>query len=123
MENYEEELVKNLWQLFSDQKWEESKKLFHDDFIAEWPQSKERYIGAENFVNMQQAYPGNHKIELLQILSQGRRVVSAVYIFADTGQKAYANSYFEIKDKKIWRLAEFWGSPYDPPEDRKEFVS
>jgi hypothetical protein len=122
MKNPEETLIENLWRLFSEQKWEESKKLFHADFTAEWPQSKERFVGAENFVNMQQAYPGNHTIELLQILSNGHRVVTAVYVHADTGQKAYANSYFEIKDGKIWRLTEFWGAPYEAPEDRKKFT-
>jgi hypothetical protein len=50
-------------------------------------------------------------------------VVSAVYVNADTGQQAFANSFFEIKDGKIWKLTEFWGAPYDPPEDRRKFAS
>jgi hypothetical protein len=60
-------------------------------------------------VNIQQAYPGNHKIEPFQILSSGNRVVSPVYVNADAGQKAFTNSNFEFKDGKICRITEFWG--------------
>ena len=120
MEN--EKLIESLWTLFSQQKWSEAKSLFHEEFIAEWPQSRERFIGADNFVNMNSAYPGNHTIELLRIISTDSKVVSAVYVHADTGQKAFASSFFDIKDNKIWKLTEFWSDTYDSPEWRKDFV-
>lgn len=121
MENENSKLIERLWMLFSSQEWELSKTLFHKEFIADWPQSRERFIGADAFVNMQCAYPGNHKIQILQLMPLENRVVSAVYISADTGQQAFANSYFEIKDGKIWKLIEFWGAPYEAPDWRKKF--
>jgi hypothetical protein len=111
-----------MWKLFSDQKWEESKQLFHEKFVAEWPQSRERFLGANNFVDMNAAYPGNHTIEVLDILASDNRVVTAVYIHADTGQKAFATSFFELKDNKILKLTEFWGEPYDAPAWREKYV-
>lgn len=119
--NSNEALVRQLWSLFSDQKWTESKGLFHPDFTAEWPQSRERFVGADAFVDMNCEYPGNHKIQVLQLVSSGSSVVSAVYIHADTGQKAFATSFFEIKDHKIWKATEFWGEPYAAPEWRSKF--
>lgn len=114
-------LVKQLWSFFSDQKWKKSKDLFHSEFMAEWPQSKERFVGVDSFIDMNAAYPGNHKIEILQLVSTENTVVSSVYIHADTGQKAFATSFFEIKDNKIWKLTEFWGEPYTAPEWRRQY--
>src|SRR5689334_1056814 len=114
-------LVESLWQMFSQQKWAASKLLFHQDFTAEWPQSRERFESFEHFVDMNSAYPGNHTIEILKLANNGDTVITAVYVHADTGQKAFATSFFEIKDGKIWRLTEFWGEPYDRPEWRKKF--
>lgn len=117
--DHNELLIRKLWSLFSDQNWDDSKKLFHESFVAEWPQSKERFVGADNFVEMNRAYPGNHTIEIQEILVAGDRVVSAVYIHADTGQQAFATSFFEIKAGRIAKATEFWGEPYAAPESRK----
>jgi hypothetical protein len=122
---YEEnkKIIEKLWQLFSEQKWLDAKKLFHRDFVAEWPQSRERFIGADNFVDMNEAYPGNHTLEILNIMSSGDRVVTAIYIHADTGQKAFATSFFDIKDSKIFKVIEFWGEPYDAPASRAKWAT
>ena len=115
-------VIRRLWTLFSDQKWDESKELFHKDFIAEWPQSRERFSGAENFVEMNRAYPGNHRIEVRELCTAGDQVVSAVYIQADTGQKAFATSFFTLRDGKIAKVTEYWAEPYDAPAWRAKWV-
>lgn len=116
-----EQTIRHLWSLMSDQKWIECKALFHPEFIAEWPQSRERFIGADSFIDMNSTYPGNHKIEILKIICSVNTVVSAVYVYADTGQKAFATSFFEIKDDKVLKVTEFWGEPYDSPKWRQKF--
>ena len=118
----QEALIRSLWQLFSEQKWDESKNLFHPQFVAEWPQSRERFLSADDFVEMNRAYPGNHTIEVLNIVVSGNEVVSAVYIHADTGQKAFATTFFLVEDGKIKKATEFWGEPYPAPESRKKWV-
>ncbi|MBX3019704.1 MAG: nuclear transport factor 2 family protein [Bdellovibrionaceae bacterium] len=122
MKNDENEvLITQLWDLFSAQKWQESKDLFHEEFRADWPPSRERFVGADAFVDMNCVYPGNHQIQVMQLMSSGDRVVSAVSVTADTGQRAFATSFFQIKDRKIWKLIEFWGAPYEAPEWRKPY--
>lgn len=116
------ELVKKFWQLFSDQKWDASIDLLHSDFVAIWPQSRERMIGAQNFVNVNRHYPGNHKIEVLHAFESGNKVLTTVWIQADTGQKTFTNSIFEIKDGKILKTEEYWAEPYAAPEWRKQWV-
>lgn len=118
-----EALVRKYWSLFSDQKWEESKSLLHSEFLAEWPQSRERFKGADAYVDMNREYPGTHRMEVLQLMSVADRVVSTVFIHAhDTGQKTFATSWFDICDGKIAKLTEFWGAPYEAPESRNRWA-
>jgi predicted SnoaL-like aldol condensation-catalyzing enzyme len=74
------EIIEFLWNLFSDQKWEESKSLFHEEFTAHWPQSNEKFLNADQFVEMNAAYPGSHQIKILNLLESGSTVISAVYV-------------------------------------------
>lgn len=115
-------LVKTFWKLFSEQKWEEASKLLHQDFVATWPQSKERIIGAKNFIDVNRYYPGNHKIEVIHAYEVDNKVLTTVWIEADTGQKTFANSIFDIKDDKIFKTEEYWAEPYASPEWRKQWV-
>ena len=115
-------LVKNFWQLISDQSWSSVKDLLHPNFVATWPQSREKMRGPDNFVSVNQYYPGNHKIELIHIGEANSKVFTTVWIEADTGQKTFANSYFELKDGKILSAEEYWAEPYAAPEWRKQWV-
>jgi hypothetical protein len=99
----QKETIRKLWRLFSEQKWDESKSLFHPDFKAIWPQSKEVFLGAENFVEMNREYPGHHIAEILHLLEEGSIVSCTAFISADTEQTAFASSFFEFKDDLISR--------------------
>ena len=116
------ELVKKFWSLFSEQKWEEAMMLLHKDVVVTWPQSKERMIGPQNFIDVNRNYPGNHKIEVLRAHELGNEVITTVWIVADTGQKTYATSYFEISGGKINKIEEYWAEPYSAPEWRNKWV-
>lgn len=115
-------LVKTFWRLFSEQKWDQAADLLHQDFVAVWPQSRERMIGAKNFVDVNRFYPGNHKIEVLHSFAVGDKVLTTVWIEADTGQKTFANSIFDIQEGKILGVEEYWAEPYPAPEWRKQWV-
>jgi ketosteroid isomerase-like protein len=116
------ELVKRFWQLFSEQKWDEAKALLASDVVVEWPQSRERMKGPENFVDVNRFYPGNHKIEVIHAHAVDPRIITTVWIVADTGQKTFAHSYFDVRDGKIARIEEYWAEPYPAPEWRKKWV-
>lgn len=115
----QKKIIQQLWNLFSMQSWEESKLLFHKEFEAYWPQSKERFIGADNYVDMNEAYPGNHKAQILHLIEEGNTVSCTVFISADTGQTTFATSYFEFKDGKIIKATEFWAEEYAAPVARE----
>jgi ketosteroid isomerase-like protein len=116
------DLVTRFWNLFSDQRWEDAQALLSPDLLVEWPQSRERMRGPENFVAVNRHYPGNHKIEILRIYAVIDTVITTVWIEADTGQKTFATSYFEVRDGRIARIEEYWAEPYPAPEWRRKWV-
>lgn len=116
------DLVKQFWYLFSEQKWDQAADLLHPDFVATWPQSRERIVGAKNFIDVNRYYPGNHKIDVIHAFDVGDKVMTTVWIEADTGQKTFANSIFDLKDGKILKAEEYWAEPYAAPEWRKHWV-
>lgn len=116
--------ITQLWDLFSNQKWDESKSLFHKEFTAYWPQSDERFIGADNYVGMNREYPGSHRAEIRHLVEYDQLVVCTAFISAaDTGQTAFVSSYFEFKEGKIYRATEYWGNQYSAPESRAKWRS
>jgi hypothetical protein len=121
MKNFE--LVTKFWNFISDQEWELAQILLDQELITIWPQSRERILGAENYININRHYPGNHKIEIKQLFEIENKVITTVWIVADTGQKTFANSFFEIKNNKIIGIEEYWTEPYDAPTWREKWVN
>lgn len=52
-----------LWHNFNEQNWEAARRLLLDDFEAIWPQSREKIIGADNFISLNREYPGKGNIQ------------------------------------------------------------
>ena len=116
------ELITTFWGLFSEQKWDQAATLLHEDFMAIWPQSRERMVSAKNFIDVNRYYPGNHKIEIIHLFETSNKVLTTVWIAADTGQKTFANSIFDIQNGKILKIEEYWAEPYAAPQWRKQWV-
>lgn len=121
MELSKSDLVKKLWHLFDFQMWDQSLDLLHSDFKARWPQSREQ-MNAENFIEVNRNYPGQHKIEIVHLFEINDVVITTVWIQADTGQKTFANSIFRFKENRILSVEEYWAEPYPAPESRRKWV-
>ena len=116
-----EETVTTLWHLFDERRFEETRPLLADDFVAEWPQTRERIAGPENFIQLNRAYPGAWRCHLRDIVAAGDRVATEVEI-TDGAQVFHAASFFTLKDGKIVRAREFFADPGDPPFDRSRWA-
>ncbi len=115
-------LVKKFWHHLSYQQWDDAAILLHSDFIATWPQSKEKIKGANNFISVNRHYPGNHRIDVIHAFNVENKVITTVWMEADSGQKTFAHSIFEFQDGKIFMVEEYWAEPYAAPDWRKQWV-
>ena len=133
MKNGEDvKIASQFWSFISEQKWNEAKRLLSNDFEAYWPQSKEKIVGADNFIAVNSNYPGTHKIEFhnqnssYDAWDHATIVTTEVYIESkmpdDKEMKLFAISTFKIMDEKIVSLREYWADTYPAPEWRKQWV-
>ena len=114
-------VVERLWQLFDARDFEAAGELLHDDFVCEWPQSRERIRGRENCVAINQNYPGTWSIAIRRLIAEGDQVASEV-VLTYAEQVVQAVSFFELRDGKIVRQVDYWPEPYPAPAGRAQWV-
>ena len=110
-----------LWRLFDERRFEEARALLADDFVADWPQTRERIVGPDNFIQLNRNYPGEWRCHLRDLVVAGDRAATEVEI-TDGKQVVHAASFFTLHGGKIARAREFFADPGEPPFDRGRWV-
>src|SRR5262249_2827252 len=107
------EVVQSFWRLMATNDFPSVATVLADDFVLEWPQSKERIRGAERFARMNQEYPahGRWSFTVNRLVGSESEAVSDVTV-TDGVQIARAISFFTVVLGKITRMVEFWPAPY-----------
>lgn len=118
-----EAVVREFWRLMQTNDLQSVKQVLADDLIVEWPQSKERIRGAENFARMNAEYPtdGPWRFRINQRVAGADRVVTQVSV-TDGTQSAEPISFFTVANGKIVHLVEYWPEPFAPAENRRHLV-
>jgi ketosteroid isomerase-like protein len=115
------QLIRDFWAAFDRFEFEAALPLLHDDFIAELPQSGERFRGRDNFIAFNKAYPGKWRCTILQLVAQGDKVVTETQV-SDGNQTFMAVSFFTLKDGRILHLREFWPDVMEAPAWRAHWT-
>jgi ketosteroid isomerase-like protein len=117
-------LVAALWARIEVRDWPGVGALLAEDFVMDWPHSRERIRGRENFVELNRNYPEGWSIEVLRIVSEGDIVVSEVRVpHRDLGVH-YVASFFEVERGLLARGREYWvqEGQQEPPPERAHWV-
>ena len=117
------EIAAEFWQLMATNDFASVSAVLAEDFVLDWPQSKERIRGAERFARMNAEYPahGRWSIQVHRIVGNHEQAVSEVTV-TDGVQHGRAISFFEMRGGKITRIIEFWPEPYAAPGHRAHLV-
>ncbi len=115
------QLVIELWQRIGRFDFAGAGELLHDDFVCEWPQSKERIRGRENFAALNANYPGRWATEIKRVIVDGDHAASEVSLTWEN-QTVMVVSFYEIRGGKIYREVDYWPEPYAAPEWRAAWV-
>lgn len=118
-----EAIVREFWRLMETNDFQSVKQVLADDLIVEWPQSKERIRGAENFARMNAEYPahGRWRFRINQLVASPDRVVTQVSV-TDGTQSAEPISFFTVAGGKIVHLLEYWPEAFAPADNRRHLV-
>ena len=117
------EVVWKFWRLMNSNDFSSVAEVLSEKFVLEWPQSRERIRGAENFARMNAEYPaaGPWSFTVNRMVG-GNQSASSVVTVTDGKATAQVISFFIVRMGKIGKLVEYWPEPYDAPAHRSHLV-
>ena len=123
MSNTAIQVVERFWELMASNNFRSVAAVLADDYVLEWPQSKERIRGKDKFAAVNEEYPahGRWRFAIHRIVGNDAEVVTDVSV-TDGVQHARVISFFSIEKGKVARQVEFWPENYSAPPNRKHLV-
>ncbi len=117
------DVVVRFWKVMRDNDFFAASELLHEGFTLEWPQSRERIRGRENFARLNTAYPAGGKwmFVINQIVAEGDTVVTDVSV-SDGIRDDRAITFSTIRGGRIWKQVEYWTEAFEAPAWRAEWV-
>jgi len=116
-----EAIVRAMWATFDRFEFAAAAPLLHDDFTCEWPQSRERIIGRENFIAINAEYPGRWRITVTRLVASGEQVVTECDV-SNGAVTVQAVSFFTLKDGQIIHIREYWPDTMEAQAWRAQWV-
>jgi hypothetical protein len=97
--------------------------ILAQQFVLEWPQTKERIRGAEHFARMNEEYPahGPWRFTINRLVGSESEVVSDVTV-TDGVRTDRAITFFTVACGKVIRIVEFWPEPCVPATHRSHLT-
>jgi ketosteroid isomerase-like protein len=91
------DVARALWERFDRRDWAAAGQLLADDVVVEWPHSGELIRGRANVIGLNADYPGQWRIQVLELIGEGDRVASEVRV--SNGEESFwAASFFQVRD-------------------------
>ena len=115
-----ETLARKLWRCFDEQRFRDALPLLSEDFQALWPNTRERNQGPENFIALNENYPGSWRCLVERVEATAGGVITVTRI-SDARTEVLAVSIFSVREKRIIRAEEFFGDVIVPPFDRSKW--
>lgn len=117
------DVVLSYWDAMRTNDFSRAAEWLAEDIVIDWPQSRERIRGRENFAALNSAYPaaGRWIFTMNRILAEGAEIVTDMTI-SDGAVVARALTFHSIKDGLIARQTELWPDDYLAPDWRAAWV-
>ena len=114
------EVVNALWRHFQARDWAAARALLHDDLLAHWWTSAERFEGAAAFIEANARYPEGWAICPIHTAQQDDGRLLTIVRVDHLPHRFYATSLFAVVDGKIQHIDECWAQAEEPPAWRLE---
>ena len=111
------ELAVELWRRFDAGRFRDVLPLLSEDFEAHWPNTRERIRSREDFVALNESYPGTWRCTVRRVEECAGGVVTVTEI-SDGRTALFAVSFFEVRDGRIAAAEEYFADNGTPPFDR-----
>jgi ketosteroid isomerase-like protein len=114
----ESNVVGTFWARLQAEDWTGASALLAEGFVAEWPATRERITGKDDFIRIQREYPKPWgPIKVLRLVGTDGLVVAEVSV--PGAQVEYrCSGFYECREGSILRATEYWitvGGTDPPP--------
>jgi len=116
-------IAEGLWERLGAGDWPGARELMHDDYVQEWPQSRERIEGPDDALAVNRNFPGGlPTMRLRRTSASGDIAVVEVALEYSDGSVYQAVSIMEVRDGKVVTETDYFAQPFDPPQWRAQWV-
>jgi limonene-1,2-epoxide hydrolase len=95
--------------------------LLHDDYVEEYPQTRERICGKDNARAVNENYPGLPSLIGHSYKISGNLAVIELTFDYD-GNRVHECQIVDFEGGKIKRVRSYFGEPFEAPEWRAQWV-
>jgi hypothetical protein len=102
---------------------EDAHDIYHDDAILEFPQSGERFIGKQNFMEWRRQYPADVRYRIRRITGSGDVWVNELLVSYSAGPWTPGVAIVRFRGDKIAREAIYVTAAWEPADWRARWVT
>ena len=115
-------LLDSHWAASASGDLEEEHAIYRDDAICEYPQSGERIMGRQNIQALRGHHPAKPSgFKVRRILGVGNLWITE-YVIIYEGEPSQTVSIMEFQDDKVVRETQYFSTPFEAPDWRKQWV-
>jgi hypothetical protein len=132
--------IERFFECFNQRDFDGMREVVHDDFVQEWPQSRERIRGLANQQAVLANYPGLPDIDvkkvhgsqdrwlstpsytLLRVTGTGGQYTTEQLVNYPNGEQWHAVGIFEFREGKVAKLTNYFAAPFPAAEWRSGWV-
>ena len=109
------------WAASDANDFETEHRIYHDDAVLDYPQSRERTRGRRNIQNQRSSQPSKKRFTVRRIIGAGDLWITE-FILTYDGQPSYTVSIMEFRGDKVARETQYFADPFVAPAWRAQWV-
>jgi hypothetical protein len=117
------QIAQAIWKLIAAGEWDAVAEQMHDDYVQEWPQSRERIVGKGNALAVNRDFPGGlPSMVFRRTLAVGDLAVLEVELTYGDGSVYQGVSIMEFRDGRLLKETDYFAQPFEAPQWRAQWV-
>ena len=117
------EIAQEVWRKLGAGDWDGARAVLADDYVQEWPQSRERIEGPDDALAINRNFPGGMPtMTFRRATGSGEVVVLEVDLHYPDGSRYQGVSVIQVHDGKVVKEVDYFAQPFEAPQWRAQWV-
>ena len=117
------EIAQEVWRKLGAGDWDGARAMLADDYVQEWPQSRERIEGPDDALAINRNFPGGMPtMTFRRATGSGELVVLEVDLHYPDGSRYQGVSVIQVHDGKVVKEVDYFAQPFEAPQWRAQWV-